>query len=57
MEDSLIIGYDESQETDHICLTVVRRIEGITYVINQLYDEEAKEMYNKLVNKRGRLDE
>lgn len=53
MEDSLIIGYDESKEIDHTCLTVVRRINGITYVLNQLYDEEAKEVYEKLVKKEG----
>lgn len=51
MEDCLIIGYDESEETDHICLTVVRRVNGITYVLNQLYDEEAKQIYSKLINK------
>lgn len=49
MEDCLIIGYDESEETDHICLTVVRRVNGITHVINQVYDEEAKQIYNKLI--------
>ena len=52
MEDSLIIGYDESQETDHICLTVVRRVNGITYVLNQLYDEEESNFIDCINNEK-----
>ena len=51
MEDCLVIGYDTSSEEDHTCLVVVRKSKTGDMVLNQFYDEEAKEIYRKLTNK------
>ena len=50
VEDCLVIGVDFSpNETDMI--VVMRRSGDKTYFINKLTDDEAVEIYNKLIGK------
>lgn len=48
VEDCLIIGVDFSQN-DTDMMMVMRRNGDETYIINLLKDEEAREIYNKLI--------
>ena len=48
VEDCLIIGVDFSPY-DKGCLVVARRNGDKTYIINKLTDDEAVEIYNKLI--------
>lgn len=48
VEDCLIIGVDFSPN-DKSCMVVARRNGDKTYVVNQLTDDEAVEIYNKLI--------
>lgn len=50
MEDCLVIGVDISNEKSISVLTVARHCKGNIEVINQFYDEEAEEIYYKLIN-------
>lgn len=50
VEDCLIIGVDFSPY-DHDCLVVARRNGDKTYIINKFTDDEAVEIYNKLIEK------
>ena len=58
MEDKLYIGYDDGSERGDIpCLTVVRYFETGYDEINTFYEQEAEELYKKLVNISGRTGE
>lgn len=48
VSDCLIIGVDFSSREDDI-IVVTRRVEDKTYVLNMFKNEEAKELYNKLI--------
>lgn len=49
MQDRLIIGIDCAKDESHTCLTICRKtVRGYT-LINEFYDEEAEEIYEKLV--------
>lgn len=50
MEDHLVIGVDISNGKSISVLTVARHCKGNIEVVNQFYDEEAKELYYKLIN-------
>lgn len=50
MEDHLIIGVDISNGKSISALTVARHCKGNIEIINQFYDEEAEELYYKLIN-------
>ena len=50
VEDCLIIGVDFSPNDADIMM-VMRRKGNETYIINLLKDEEAVEIYNKLIGK------
>lgn len=50
-EDSLIIGYDISEDKDHTCLMVARNNGDKTIILNNFYDKEAEEIYEKLTSK------
>lgn len=50
MEDHLIIGVDISNGKSISALTVARQNKGNIKIINQFYDDEAEELYSKLVN-------
>ena len=55
-KDQLLLSFDHcdmAEGKDHCCV-MVGKIEkgGDVTVINGLYDEEARELYNKLVPKR-----
>ena len=52
MEDRLIIGIDSSKEEDHTCLIVGRKNRRGMTVINEFYDEEAKQVYYKLTGRK-----
>ncbi len=55
MEDCLNIGIDMSKENDKTCMTIVRK-QGRGYqVINQLFNEEAEEIYCKLINFKSKV--
>ena len=47
VSDSFTIGFDMGGD-DKACLVVVRHIKGRSIVINQFYDSEAEELYEKL---------
>lgn len=47
---ALTIGYDFSKEKDHCCLIVAQlRGNSEVMIINEFYDEEANELFKKLV--------
>lgn len=47
---ALTIGYDFSKEKDHCCLIVARlRGNSEIMIINEFYDEEANELFKKLI--------
>lgn len=50
VSDCLVIGVDFSPNEDDV-LVVTRRVENDTYVLNQFRNEEARELYNKLIGK------
>ena len=46
------IGFDTSNDKDHCCLIVAQlRGNSELIIINEFYDEEAAEMFEKLVGK------
>lgn len=51
-EDGLIIGYDQAKGLDHTCLLVLRKHRDELTVINEFFDEEAEEIYNKLIKRQ-----
>lgn len=51
-EDKLIVGYDESRKKDHTCLLVARRSKNELMIINEFFDGEAEEIYNKLIKEQ-----
>ena len=48
VSDCLMIGVDFSPN-DEGALVVMRRVEDDTYILNQFRNEEARELYNKLI--------
>lgn len=50
MEDHFVIGVDISNGKSISVLTVARHCKGNIEVVNQFYDEEAEELYYKLIN-------
>ena len=50
MEDRLIIGYDKAERKDRQALIVARENGRGLWIVNQFYDKEAEEIYNKLMN-------
>jgi len=48
MEDRLVIGYDKAEDKDSQALIVSRKIGRGLWIINEFYDKEAEEIYNKL---------
>lgn len=50
MGDYLVIGVDISDGKSISVLTVARHCKGNIEVVNQFYDEEAEELYYKLIN-------
>lgn len=49
IEDCLIIGVDFDSRTDNGVLTVGRHKDGKLYIINILENDEALDIYNKLI--------
>lgn len=56
MEDCLMIGIDISKGKDISCMTVVRKNGRGTQIINQLFDEEAEDIYYKLINVQAKME-
>lgn len=56
MEDCLIIGIDISKGQDISCMTVARKNGEKMQVINQLFNEEAEEIYYKLINIHAKME-
>lgn len=52
MEDSLYIGYVESEMKNRQALKVARRIKDEIWIINEFYEDEAREIYKKLTGKQ-----
>jgi len=50
MEDHLVIGIDISNGKSISALTVARHYKGNIEILNQFFDEEAEELYYKLIN-------
>ena len=53
MEDRLVIGFDQSKGKDHTSLVVARRIGRGYLMLNEFFDEEAEEIYKKLVGEEN----
>ena len=53
VSDRFTIGFDMGGD-DKACLVVVRHINGHSTVINQFYDSEAEELYEKLAGLSGK---
>lgn len=47
--DNLIVGFDNAQNGDHIVLTIGRKIGNRLDILNSYQDDEAKDMYFKLI--------
>lgn len=56
MEDCLIIGIDISKGKDISCMTVARKNGEEMQVINQLFNEEAEDIYYKLINIHAKME-
>lgn len=56
MEDCLIIGIDISKGQDISCMTVARKNGEEMQVINQLFNEEAEDIYYKLINIHAKME-
>lgn len=56
MEDCLIIGIDISKGKDISCMTVARKKGRGMQIINQLFNEEAEDMYYKLINIQAKME-
>ena len=52
VEDCLVIGVDFDSRTNNGVVTVGRHQDGKLYIINVLENEEAREVYNKLIGAR-----
>ena len=48
MEDRLVIGYDKAEGNSRQALIVARKNGRGLWIVNQFYDKEAEEIYNKL---------
>lgn len=48
MEDRLVIGYDKAEGSSRQALIVGRKNGRGLWIVNQFYDKEAEEIYNKL---------
>lgn len=48
MEDRLVIGYDKAEGNSRQALIVARKNGRGLWIINEFYDKEAEEIYNKL---------
>ena len=55
MEDCLIIGIDIAEGKDISCMSVIRKNGEEMQVINQLFNEEAEDVYYKLINIHAKL--
>ena len=51
-EDCLVIGYDKSYFDKHICLMVARYSDSKREIINMFYDDEAEQLYQKLIRQK-----
>lgn len=51
IEDCLVIGVDFDARTNYGVLTVGRHQDGKLYIINILENNQARELYNKLIGK------
>lgn len=56
MEDCLIIGIDISNGKDISCMTVARKNGEEMQIINQLFNEEAEDIYYKLINIHAKME-
>ena len=56
MEDCLIIGIDISNEKDISCMSVIRKNGEEMEVINQLFNEEAEDIYYKLIDVQAKME-
>lgn len=56
MEDCLIIGIDISKGKDISCMTVARKNGEEMQIINQLFNEEAEDIYYKLINIHAKME-
>lgn len=48
IEDRLVIGYDKAEDKDRQALIVSRKNGRGLWIVNEFYDKEAEEIYNKL---------
>ena len=55
--DSVIVSWDLSNGQDMSILLVGRVENGATKIINAFQGKEAEELYNKLIGKKGVLEE
>lgn len=48
--DRLIIGIDESENKDHMCMTIAREIGKGYTIINQFHDDKARKIIEELTS-------
>ena len=56
MEDCLIVGIDISKGKDISCMTIARKKGRGMQIINQLFNEEAEDIYYKLINVQAKME-
>lgn len=56
MEDCLIIGIDIENKKDISCMTVARKNGDEIQVLNHFYNDEAEDIYYKLININTRME-
>jgi hypothetical protein len=51
ISETYLIGYDQSDNSDYSCLTIVKRVDkDRLVVVNTFLGKEAEELYNKLIH-------
>lgn len=56
MEDCLIVGIDISKGKDISCMTIARKKGRGMKIINRLFNEEAEDIYYKLINVQAQME-
>ena len=51
--DSIIIGYDQSESDNTVLIVGRKRLNQSVDIINAFQGEEAKELYERLITKKG----
>jgi hypothetical protein len=51
ISETYLIGYDQSDNSDYSCLTVIKRVDkDRLVVVNTFLGNEAEDLYNRLIH-------